>query len=100
MPDMLYKYTDQAILDGISAIQKTHNNIDKDLDELESYATTQLDLWTGDARTGYLEHKQEWDKGVDKMKLIMTEQAIPALQRIVENYNLAERYNSKQWRDG
>lgn len=100
MADLTYKYSDKAIIEGMDAIRKAHNCIDKALDELEIYAESQMVHWTGSARDEYLAHKKQWDKDVDDMKTIMTGSAIPALDRILENYNLTERNNANSWRDG
>lgn len=100
MSDALYKYNPAAIEQGVEAIRGTHNRIDNALDQLEAYAQGQLANWSGDARASYGEHKRNWDQAVDNMKDIMVLKAVPALQRILENYNRTERLNVSSWQQG
>ncbi|MBB5874193.1 uncharacterized protein YukE [Allocatelliglobosispora scoriae] len=95
-----YSYSAEAIIAGITAIRNAHNKIDTALDQLESYSNGQLATWDGDARAMYTQYKLDWDGHVDKMKSIMTTNAIPSLERILDNYDLTERFNSRTWQDG
>lgn len=105
MPD--YSYSDQAIIQGIEAIRRTHNNIDNALDQLEVYAKAQLDggKWEGQAKSEYYTHKTAWDQSVNNMKDILVggnghTGAISALKNSLENYQNTERINSQAWQTG
>ena len=100
MSEPIYSYSDQAIISGMEAIQRAHNQIDTALDNLESFANSQLASWDSDARTQYNTYKADWDKHVDNMKSIMVTKAIPSLQAILDNYNLTERFNTNTWQNG
>lgn len=100
MPDLTYRYRTQAIVEGMEDIRRAHNRIDDALDRLETFAESCLSEWAGDAQSQYYAHKTQWNNSVDAMRAIMTEKAIPALQRILENYHSAERINSQGWQEG
>lgn len=100
MSEITYKYSADAIISGMEAIKSAHNQIDTALDNLEVYAQSQLATWTGGAQDAYRTHKAEWDKGVDVMKDVMTNNAIPALNHILENYQTTERLNCNGWQSG
>src|SRR3954452_14085211 len=100
MAQPLYKYRPGAIIEGIDDIRTAHNNIDTELDNLETYAEGQMIHWEGPSKEAYWVHKKDWNLKVDDMKRVMVESAIPSLNRILETYNTTERVNTGMWQDG
>ena len=98
--DCTYKYDEAAIIEGIEAIRKTHNDIDNALDGLESRSEANLNSWDGSAKNSYYEYKKKWDGEVDDMKDIMVQHAIPTLNKILEGYQACERLNTAGWQTG
>jgi Proteins of 100 residues with WXG. len=100
MSEPLYKYDPQAIIDGMEDIRTAHNKIDTELDNLETYAEAHMASWDGGSKQAYWDHKTAWNGDVDDMKRVMVENAIPALNHILETYNTTERINTGMWQDG
>src|SRR4051794_34299777 len=98
--DYTYKYSAQAIISGMDAIKSAHNQIDTALDNLERYAQSQLASWLGGAQEAYRVHKAGWDGNVNAMKDVMTNNAIPALNNILANYEHTEKINTNGWQTG
>lgn len=98
--DVTTQYSVDCLTEGMQVIMQTHNSIDQQLDALEGRAEANLVLWVGQAREQYLVHKAGWDHSVDEMKRIMTENAVPALDRILQNYQTTEQFNSSLWNNG
>jgi len=102
MSDMTYKYRPGAIIEGIENIRTAHTNIDRELDELEAYATRELANWQAveGSKAEYEAHKAAWDAAVNEMGRIMIDDAIPALNKVLEGYNATERANVGMWAQG
>ncbi|GGM03859.1 WXG100 family type VII secretion target [Dactylosporangium sucinum] len=80
----------QDILSSGSAIQGQ-------LDELHSALQNYLQLWTGQDQDAYAQYKLSWNNLINEMVSILTTQAAPALDRIVQNILNTENTITKMW---
>jgi uncharacterized protein YukE len=92
-----FSFSQSAFDQMVTALENANTKIDSRVNELETYSTTTLAAWKGDAQVDYQTHKQEWDNSILKMRSIIKEQAIPALRNILDNYNTTERKNRQSW---
>jgi len=81
---------------GVNDLKQANNDIQQMLTTLETYATNNMQNWTGAARTQYTMHKQVWDKAMTNMTNILNT-ASTTLNNIHINFDDTENTNLKRW---
>ena len=56
-----------------------------------------MDNWSDTARTQYDIVKDKWNKAIAEMNRILSEQAGPSLNKMVDHMELTEQHNTKGW---
>ncbi len=90
------RVSDAGMQQGIAALQKAADNLEKELNDLQSKLKVSLAEWAGAATEAYQEVQRRWDSQYMEMQNIVS-QMRTSLTQITDNYASNEKKVQGRW---
>jgi uncharacterized protein YukE len=92
------QYSPIDLEDTATRLQNMGNKVLDDLQALITAADNSCEQWFGStAKDAYHQHRQEWVDGMNAMRDILNNQAVPAVRNSLDNYTHTENINKQLW---